>query len=243
MISWFKKQPATVADRAIFICGCGHSGTTLVLKLLGHHSKLHALRKETGFGSRGCLMSDIENFRREAEHSGKLRWVEKTPSNVHYVQEIRSRLPNSLFVFTRRDGLDNIASLARQRYSIEDAANRWLDDNAQVDRWLAEPWSYLIKYEDLVVDLDKEIRSLLSFCGESYEPNCARPEAMELLMCGLEETRIRDQPLQEHKERRNSQVNSPIFDGRGSHKEILSVEQIAWVCEKIDNVRRKYGYV
>ncbi|NBC11389.1 MAG: hypothetical protein GVY24_06590, partial [Planctomycetes bacterium] len=67
----------------IFIVGCGHSGTTLLLRLIGAHPQIMPLLEETWALVNGEYQRlhgwDLSCFK-----AGKQRWVEKTPSHIHH---------------------------------------------------------------------------------------------------------------------------------------------------------------
>src|SRR4051794_13051296 len=69
----------------IFIVGCGHSGTSLVLAILGAHSKIYAVPYESKFGFKSdeAAKALFAEFDAKTVSAGKQRWVEKTPRHVH----------------------------------------------------------------------------------------------------------------------------------------------------------------
>ena len=42
------KKPINTINNPIFIVGCGHSGTSLLKKLLGNHSNIYDIKEESG---------------------------------------------------------------------------------------------------------------------------------------------------------------------------------------------------
>ena len=38
-----------MSDNMIFIVGCGHSGTTILNKIIGTHKNIYSISQETGF--------------------------------------------------------------------------------------------------------------------------------------------------------------------------------------------------
>ena len=132
---WFDTE-STCDDPAIFIGGCGRSGTTLVREILNRHPNI-ACGAETAIL---CDMvnvdrlsvewnlprSEIEIMRREsddvvrfaerffrtfAEREGKPRWSDKTPRNVLAIPKILAWFPNGKFIHIIRDGRDVACSL------------------------------------------------------------------------------------------------------------------------------------
>jgi hypothetical protein len=101
------RRRARVGMRApIFIVGCGHSGTTLLVKILGMHSRIHAIPRETNFayGKPAYVWRRMAEFARETRAAGKDRWIEKTPKHVHRIPLLLSLHPDARVVVLVRDG-------------------------------------------------------------------------------------------------------------------------------------------
>jgi len=89
--SWGQAVCASISsaereEPPILIVGCGHSGTSVLLAILGAHSKLHAIARETGFADPKLdqrptaeIVRSVNRQFGKANHPGQeLRWVEKT---------------------------------------------------------------------------------------------------------------------------------------------------------------------
>eukprot|EP00729_Bicosta_minor_P010841 gene10841-14212_t len=93
------------STREIFVAGCGHSGTTVMLRLIGQLSAIFPVQEET------CVLCTTGDLSRiSAEHramhpwersarrlaeldaaaagAGARRWVEKTPIHVRYLEKL-----------------------------------------------------------------------------------------------------------------------------------------------------------
>jgi len=189
---------------AIFIVGCGHSGTTHIINVLSLHPEIKAFgnlpNKEYSvtphsFGSSklrfasGILSfqrQDDMNFYKLTKQSGKTHWIVKSPSNVCRLGYIFDRLPNARVIATVRDGRDVFLSL-RERlantYNINNvdklALNRWIDDNNQVMKWKDDPRVLLVRMEDL--SQEKEWDRILSHVGvisRSFKQKNSRNDAV-----------------------------------------------------------------
>ena len=123
-------------DPAIFIGGCGRSGTTLLREMINRHPAI-ACGPETAFlcdiinprrvatewslkpreveqmaRSAPSLVAFCERFfRAHAEREQKPRWADKTPRNVRALPKILSAFPYAKFVHCVRDGRDVACSL------------------------------------------------------------------------------------------------------------------------------------
>jgi hypothetical protein len=131
-------------------------------------------------------------FHREhAAREGKTRWAEKTAVDAFHLDEI-SRLcgEHAYFVCITRHGLDVACSMSDwceksqvyladihryiQRYPrpLEAFCHAWVDATAAIYKFRSEhpDNSILIRYEDLVVDPDREMQRITEFLGEPWNP-------------------------------------------------------------------------
>lgn len=132
---WYDPAARSEMD-AVFIGGCGRSGTTLFKQLLNRHSRCACGPETSLYG----LPFDIDNIAApwdmDREHlarmqagaknlvgfadrfageflacEGKARWVEKTPNNVRAVDRLLTWYPRCRFIHVVRDGRDVMCSL------------------------------------------------------------------------------------------------------------------------------------
>ncbi len=114
--------------------------------------------------------------------SGWLFFIDKMPNNFRHIGLIHLILPNAKIIDARRDPLSccfsNFKQLFAQgqefSYSIEDIARyyrTYLDLMEHWDRVL--PGRVLrIQHEDIVDDLESNVRRLLAYCGLPFEESC-----------------------------------------------------------------------
>lgn len=110
-----------------------------------------------------------------AQTKGKLRWGDKSPKNLHAIDEIMDLFPSAKIVIMMRDCRDVAMSLSRaefSRVSYISAAKRWqLDADIAIQNIQKNSDQiYFLKYEDLLEDPDKIIKSLLDFLNLSEYP-------------------------------------------------------------------------
>jgi hypothetical protein len=123
----------------------------------------------------------LDGFMRDyATAQGKRRWAEKTPGNVAVMERIFAFWPDAHLVHVRRDPKDVYASLRRSGKAggPDGFAERWCAilgtaerDKGRFPRRYAE-----VLYEHLVTRPEAEMRRLLAFLGEAWEPAAARFE-------------------------------------------------------------------
>ena len=122
--------------RAVFVGGCGRSGTTLFKQLLNRHSRCACGPETSLYGlpfnidniaapwgidrahleqmqaSSVNLIEFADRFAAEfLAQENKDRWVEKTPNNVRVIDRLLTWYPNARFIHVVRDGRDVMCSL------------------------------------------------------------------------------------------------------------------------------------
>jgi tetratricopeptide (TPR) repeat protein len=117
-----------------------------------------------------------------AYRSGKPFFIDKMPNNFRHLGLIHLMLPNARILDARREPMACCFSNLKQlfangqefTYSVEDIARyyrTYLDVMRHWDHVL--PGRVLrIQHEDVVDDLEGNVRRLLDFCGLEFEPQC-----------------------------------------------------------------------
>lgn len=205
-------------QKIAFICGCGHSGTTLVATILASHPRIYLPLNESGafLGNEEEALRYLQHLKSSAIHAGKDVLVEKTPFHVRTTDTIRRLVPGSGFIFLVRDGRDVTASIAhRYNGDFTLGLERWVSDNTIVLNERHRADSHLIRYEDIIADPPQQIRRLCGFLGVCYSDDLLEYHKQPRLWYGRKEIRRISGGGGEHEDLRNWQVNQPIFDGRG----------------------------
>jgi hypothetical protein len=115
-------------------------------------------------------------FATYAEHRGKPRWGDKTPTHIDHLPLLAGWFPRAQFLHLVRDGRDVAASLAEQPWGPRNAvaaAFYWRRAVRRAHRFGTGlgPQRYLqLRLEDLVTDPAGELRRVCAFLGEAYEP-------------------------------------------------------------------------
>lgn len=111
-----------------------------------------------------------------AESRQKPRWGDKTPKNLYAVEDIFAKFPDAKIVVVVRDCRDVVMSMQNADFSRSThvlAALRWQKD-AERGRELIEKYGdrvFILKYEDLLENPEKEIKTTLEYCGLDNDPS------------------------------------------------------------------------
>lgn len=204
----FAPKPA----KPVFICGCGHTGSTLLARILAGHPEVFSVPYETGlFIGRVPAFWGLSKICEEFEKSKRKVWVEKTPKHIHNVALIKSMFPGARFIITTRDSRDVVASLGHRYQDFDRAYRRWMDDSSASLGALSLPDTMLWRLEDLIEDAEGSLRSICDFIGIEYDP-----ALLEYHQKPVQWGTGRN--MTSHGELRQVQVNSPIQDTRGRWK-------------------------
>jgi len=113
---------------------------------------------------------------------GKPRFIDKMPNNFRHLGLIHLILPHAKIIDARREPMACCFSNFKQlfasgqefTYSFEDIAHYYRSYVALMAHWDAVlPGKVLrVQHEDLVADLEGNVRRILDFCGLEFEPAC-----------------------------------------------------------------------
>ena len=114
--------------------------------------------------------------------SGKPRFIDKMPNNFRHIGLIHLILPNAKIIDARRDAMACCFSNFKQlfasgqefTYSVDDIARYYRTYVRLMDHWNAVlPGKVLrVQFEDVVDNLETNVRRMLEFCGLDFEPAC-----------------------------------------------------------------------
>jgi len=161
-----------IVDKPIFVVGCGHSGTSIMLRLLGEHSRILAIPVETNIFMRSnafFTLKEILRWEKACLKQGKYRLAEKTPKHIHKLKRILRGFPDAKIILMVRDGRDVAISFKQRLGNIDAGIDRWVRDNRAALPFHDHPQVKIVRYEDLVKFPETTIKEALSFLGEEYE--------------------------------------------------------------------------
>jgi hypothetical protein len=113
---------------------------------------------------------------------GRAHFIDKMPNNFRHLGLIHLMLPNAKIIDARREPMACCFSNLKQlfasgqqfTYSVDDISRyyrMYIDLMAHWDEAL--PGKILqVRHEDLVHDLESNVRRILDFCGLDFEPGC-----------------------------------------------------------------------
>lgn len=232
-----------VSHPPAFIVGCGHSGTSIVLRVIGGHPNIYPVKRESRMALNGKERFERQKrkFDIKAVSEGHKRWIEKTPRHVRAIDKILKWSPESKIILMIRDGRD-VACSMRDRYGdIETGIERWVRDNKQGEKHWEENNLIVEKYEDFVSKTEEVVGRITSFIGEEFSERMIRYHE-ESKNYYAEEVRKPDDISENHGQYRNWQINQPIFDGSGRWKEELTEREKSVIKKVGGSMLVEYGY-
>jgi tetratricopeptide (TPR) repeat protein len=123
-------------------------------------------------------LADTRVYRR-----GAPRFIDKMPNNFRHLGLIHLILPNARIIDSRREALACCFSNFKQlfasgqqfTYSFEDIGRYYRSYLELMAHWqdvLPRDSILTVQHEDLVADLEGNVRRILEFCGLPFEPGC-----------------------------------------------------------------------
>jgi hypothetical protein len=119
-----------------------------------------------------------------AERFGKPRWGDKRPSYVRWIDVVLKLFPDAQIINLVRDGRDPIASLLDMPWNKRDMyywVAQWcaaVDAAARAEKRLPADSFCQVRYEDLVISPEPQLRRLCDFLGETYDPAMTEPNRL-----------------------------------------------------------------
>jgi len=129
-----------------------------------------------------CGLGELYLEETRAYRKGAVFFIDKMPNNFRHLGLVHLMLPNARIIDARREPMaccfSNLKQLFAQgqefTYSVEDVARYYRTYLELMRHWTkALPGKVLrVQYEDVVEDLEGNVRRLLDFCGLEFEPQC-----------------------------------------------------------------------
>ncbi|MEH6586591.1 MAG: sulfotransferase [Halioglobus sp.] len=114
--------------------------------------------------------------------SGAVYFTDKMPNNFPHIGFIQLILPNATIIDARRHPLDSCLGCFKQHfakgqtftYDLFELGEFYLEYQLMMDHWDSVlPGKVLhVQYEDVVADLENQVRRILDHCGLPFEESC-----------------------------------------------------------------------
>ncbi len=116
--------------------------------------------------------------------TGGVYFIDKNPNNFTFVGLLRLALPNAKIINARRHPLDSCFGTYKQlfasgqpfSYDFTDLGEYYLQYARLMEHWHQMMPGFLldVQYEDVVGDLETQVRRILDYCGLPFEEACLR---------------------------------------------------------------------
>ena len=131
-----------------------------------------------------ALGQDYLNQANAHRQTDKPRFIDKNPNNFPSIGLIHLVLPNAKIIDARRYPLDSTLSCYRQLfakgqtfvYDLIEIGEYFLQYQRMMDHWhqVLPDRVLTVQYEDVVTDLEGQVRRLLAYCELPWEDTCVR---------------------------------------------------------------------
>jgi tetratricopeptide (TPR) repeat protein len=168
-------------------------GTTELPEILRLVGELQGRDPDSANPRYPAVLADLkpEDFRAYGEkyiadtriyRTGLPRYIDKMPNNFRHIGLIHLILPNARIIDARREAMACCFSNFKQLFASGQEFTYSLDDIASYYRMYVElmrHWDEVlpgrvlrVQHEDVVEDLEGNVRRILDFCGLDFEPAC-----------------------------------------------------------------------
>lgn len=145
-----------------------------------HHFRGKWWKRAAGYDYSTDDMDDLVRdfargwFETYMHRQGKRRWADKTPQTINILPYLWELFPTAKFVHLIRDGRDVACSIIPKPWgpmNVKDAARRWVQCIQAGVAHRDDTERYMeVRYEDLVHHPERELRRVMTFVGEEFEP-------------------------------------------------------------------------
>jgi tetratricopeptide (TPR) repeat protein len=183
----------------IFILGLPRSGSTLLEQILASHSQVDGTQELPHIQrivaemqeSRSLAELTAEDFQKAGNRyladtriyrRNKPFFIDKMPNNFRHIGLMHLMLPNARIIDARREPMACCFSNLKQLFASGQEFSYSIDDMARYYRTYLElmrHWDSVLPgrvlrvfYEDVVEDLEGNVRRILEYCGLKFEPGC-----------------------------------------------------------------------
>jgi len=233
------------SEAPLFIVGCGHSGTTLMLRILFEHEDLLGVDYESSvIGGNYINFPELVHWSKERRKLNKIAWLEKTPDQIRHLDKIFSIFPKAKVIVMVRDGRDVTLSLKNRGGKLERHMERWIQDN---NAWLKhqnDTRVIPVKLENFVENSKEELAKICESVGISYNDSLLEYHNKEFKYqnTGVKKT---DGKGDNHQSNRNWQVNQKIFKSTSRWEKEAKPNDLIMFNKNIEfiNLLKRFEYI
>ncbi|PCI59651.1 MAG: hypothetical protein COB35_10820 [Gammaproteobacteria bacterium] len=181
-----------INPQPIFIMGTQRSGTTLLTRILSSHhdvfiqNEINIAQVFKNTPSRELILERITNNITATAHlsindflnqKNKSMWGVKDPQFTEHIESLKQFLPDYKFIIIVRDARAVVNSYINNKWGLGTnaytGALRWLKEVKQQKTFMASSANnfLLIRYEDLVSNLEVELIKVCKHLNISFDPN------------------------------------------------------------------------
>lgn len=242
------KYRAKQLHNPVFIVGCGHSGTSILLRVIGTHSSFHAVEGESRlfYKTSREMSRTIQSWLEILRKNNKKRIIEKTPEHIYRLGDMFKTLHGVKVICMVRDGRD-VACSHKQRNTFDIGLESWVKSTSAIKPYLNHPDVMIVRLEDFVSGPARSLEAIMEFLGEKYESAMleyhkipAYHYSPEIIKPGSAEDGVN------HRALRNWQINQPLFQSTSRWRLEMTGEEkylfkqkaqsslVSWAYEKND---------
>lgn len=234
----------------VFVCGAGHSGTTLLLAILDSHEHISAVPHETGVFHRyeGAEVKEVVAswFDKYSLDKEAMLYVEKTPVHATYLDKMFTLFPCARVVFITRDGRDSTLSEEKRLGDYKKAVQAWVKFNKMALPYFSDDRVHVVKYEDLILSKETVLRKICGFLQIEFDESMLEHQKKRRTWWDTDVRKVKagDSLVGDnHKINRNWQINQPIFTNTvGRWKTQMNDEQKSIFSARANDILIQLGY-
>lgn len=238
--------------KRIFIVGCGHSGTSILIRLLGYHSSVYPIPGETGLFlhekfSETDIIDHLANFDEQMRANDAVAWVEKTPRHIEKIQEIIKYSPRAKIIGMVRDPRDTACSIKARGFTFKQGLERWVKDNTLLSKHINQRYLLILRLEDLTQNPEQLLKQTFSFLELPHQNLLDYHKQKQ---SWYSEKVVLQKPSnsrgQNHEHYRNWQINQPLFKSTERYKKDMSSSDWDVFNTMLDQVRplaKRFNYL
>ncbi len=199
-------------EKPVFIVGCGHSGTTLMIRILSEAKEVYSIDYESNVFRNNWI--DYRTIKRwiDTQRKQNLKlFVEKTPSHVRQLDKIFTTFPKAKVIVLVRDGRDVVLSLEKRTENLQASIERWVSDNEYwLNKYKDDKRLTHVRLEDFTKNSTDTLKKICEHANIIYENKLLDYSNKEYQYqnSGIAQS---DGTDANHQLNRNWQVNQPIF--------------------------------